>query len=125
MRQAGQVHPQFQAALEPVLRDLRSCTVQPIVEPWPGEGGVAGVWFREADGSGAVVEIRVRGRLEEEIVDLADRVQDWAGEALNAARQSPVWPECPRHPDSHPVEARLIGDEPTWVCPVTSSRSSG
>ena len=91
--------------------------MQPIVEPWPGEGGLAGVWFREADGSGAVVAIRVRGRLEEEIVDLADRVQDWAVEALNAARESPVWPECPRHPDSHPVEARLIGDEPTWVCP--------
>jgi hypothetical protein len=54
----------------------------------------------------------------EQIVELADHVQDWTVEALNAAALSDAaWPECPRHLNSHPLQATLVAQEPTWVCP--------
>lgn len=110
------MHPELQAALEAVQRDLKRCGVQPVIEPW----GLAGVWLREPDGTGAVVTISLGSAAEEQVVDLADDVQDWAVEALNAAALPAVWPECPRHPNSHPLQATLVSNQPTWVCPRDS-----
>lgn len=59
----------------------------------------------------------------EQIVRLADQVQEWAVEALWSARKPAVWPECPDHPDSHPLVARLVtgADAAVWCCPRTNA----
>ena len=59
--------------------------------------------------------------------DLVDQVQEWAGEALWIAGASAVWPQCPGHPNAHPLKVTVIcrtatdrnGDAPVavWQCP--------
>ncbi len=53
----------------------------------------------------------------DQIVSRADAVQEWAVEALNAAALPAVWPECPRHPNSHPFQPALIDRRARWRCP--------
>ncbi|GGQ44584.1 hypothetical protein [Couchioplanes azureus] len=51
------------------------------------------------------------------LADVADRIADELVEALPAAGYPAVWPECPLHPGSHPLEARTAGHEAMWTCP--------
>ena len=30
---------------------------------------------------------------------------------------SPTWPECPTHPNTHPLEAAVLSDRAVWRCP--------
>ncbi|MFF4161271.1 TetR/AcrR family transcriptional regulator [Streptomyces sp. NPDC001678] len=43
--------------------------------------------------------------------------QDRAVEALCAQGASAVWPQCPAHPDAHPLTAAVRTDTAVWVCP--------
>jgi hypothetical protein len=79
--------------------------------------GELGVWLREADGAGTVVTVGPGGSAVDAIVSLADEVQEWAVEALFAVGLPPVWPECPDHPDSHPLDPRRRGGVAVWQCP--------
>ncbi|MFD9892220.1 hypothetical protein ACFWY9_22995 [Amycolatopsis sp. NPDC059027] len=106
------------AALEPVLHDLRTCRVQPEVReyasphPWQ-----EGVWLLDPDGLGQVVAV-VRGQSHaEQVVELAGHVQEWAVEALWRAGESATWPECPAHPNSHPLDPRVSDGQAVWTCP--------
>ncbi|MEU6803105.1 hypothetical protein [Streptomyces neyagawaensis] len=106
---------EFSEALAAVLRDLRAqCSVRPEVredEDGPGvvvyapEGSGWGVWA-EPDGRPGVLTAEV-----------ADQVQGWAVEALWAAGESAVWPSCPAHPNTHPLEAAVEKGTAVWCCP--------
>ena len=112
------MHPELDAALAPVLHDLESCRVQPILEPWEDRNaGMEGVWLKEPDGSGAVAAVTLGTPNNDQLLRLADAVQEWAVEALNAAALPAVWPECPRHPNSHPLQPALIDQRANWCCP--------
>jgi hypothetical protein len=116
------VHPELDAALTPVLHDLRTCGVQPILEPWEDRNaGMEGVWLKEPDGTGAVVAVTVGAAHIDQMVRLADGAQEWAVEALNAAALPATWPECPRHPNSHPLQPGITGQRATWSCPRDST----
>ncbi|MCG5213640.1 hypothetical protein [Streptosporangium sp. KLBMP 9127] len=110
------------AALDVVLRDVRShCAVQPDVR----EGEVRSweepfVWLYAPDGSGRGVSAPSGGGAEQ-IAGLADQVQEWAVEALWSEGLSAVWPQCPAHPDSHPLSAAVEGGTAVWSCPRTRS----
>jgi hypothetical protein len=99
----------FRRALEAVLRDLRAqCSVRPDVrEP---EDDYPGLILYAPDGSG-------QGVYGVGLAEVADGVQDWAVEALWAEGESAVWPECPAHPDSHPLSATVVEEVAVWVCP--------
>ncbi|GHH82324.1 hypothetical protein [Streptomyces capitiformicae] len=104
---------EFGRALETVLRDLRAqCAVRPAIrEPEDDYPGVLlsgwGV-YAEPDGRPAVL-----------LSDVADQVQGWAVEALWEAGLSAVWPQCPEHPDTHPLRATVEKSAAVWVCPRT------
>ncbi|MBL1097108.1 hypothetical protein [Streptomyces coffeae] len=110
------------AALEPVLRDLRAtCAVQPVVREGRGEGddGEDIVWLHDADGSGVGIVLWPGLGAAERLAQVAEQASDWAVEALCAALKPAVWPECPAHPDSHPLEAGVRGGVVRWSCPRT------
>jgi hypothetical protein len=49
--------------------------------------------------------------------EVADQVQGWAVEALWTAGEPAVWPRCPAHPDTHPLDAAVEGGTAVWRCP--------
>jgi hypothetical protein len=52
------------------------------------------------------------------VVRLAGDVQEWEIEELAAAGQPATWPECPGHPDAHPLEPFVDrGNVAVWRCP--------
>ncbi|MFF4954989.1 hypothetical protein [Streptomyces chattanoogensis] len=105
---------EFAEALEAVLRDLQAqCAVQPDVRS-DDRFGIA-LWA--PDGSGQGVTPHPDGTAAELLVHLADQVQDWAVEALWSEGASAVWPQCPTHPDTHPLTATVRTDTAVWVCP--------
>lgn len=57
----------------------------------------------------------------EALAHIAEQVQEMMVEELWAAGRSTNFPVCPEHPDSHPLKATMLGDNPWWVCPVTSN----
>ena len=55
----------------------------------------------------------------ERLADLADQLQEWEVEELAAAGRPATWPECPQHPDSHPLAPQARGDQAVWCCPAS------
>ncbi len=109
-------------ALGPVLRDLEnSGAPRPEIadQPWSAVGGQATAMLYGPDGSGQGVSATAGEPLPERIASVADQVQEWAVEALWHAGQPATWPECPEHPGSHPLAARLRDDHAVWTCPRT------
>jgi len=114
------VDAELSNALAPLLNDLRSTgTALPRVEesPWPEFPEMAGAMLYEPDGSGLGVSIRRGAEPAEQLVSLADQLQEWTVEALWSEGRPAVWPDCPRHPDSHPLAARLVDEVAVWRCP--------
>lgn len=105
-------------ALDPVLRDLRAtCAVRLVVrEEWHDQIGELAMLYAP-DGSGAGLVVRFGSSAAERTADFADQAQDWAVEALCAESRPAVWPECPEHPDSHPLEAGVVKGAAVWSCP--------
>jgi hypothetical protein len=111
-------------ALGPVLRDLRA---QPVNELTLRQSDHPGyVLALEATSGGAVIVLRQEPAVRasestaDAIVRVADLVQDAAVEALWAASVPPVWPSCPRHPGTHPLQAAAENDRAVWQCPADS-----
>ncbi|GGO88811.1 hypothetical protein [Wenjunlia tyrosinilytica] len=107
---------EFEAAFEPVLRDLRaSCAVLPDVrveDHW--------VMLFAPDGSGQGVAVWPCQEFPDQVANLADQVQEWAVEALWSQGLPAVWPQCPDHPDAHPLTAVVSACEAVWTCPKTA-----
>ena len=126
----GEERAVLDAALEPVLADLRATgAIVPGVryESWEGRGpdfvcawitppgspptgrisvGSNGVWVARSGPAGA------------RLAELAEQVQEWEVEALAAAGLPATWPECPEHPRSHPLAPDVDDDEcAVWRCP--------
>jgi hypothetical protein len=50
----------------------------------------------------------------------ADQLQDWEVHQLWHAGRSTTWPECPDHPNSHPLEPDIDGENTAvWRCPIS------
>jgi hypothetical protein len=109
------------AALTPVVADLaHGASLRPEFEDyeWPVPGMVATMLLLP-DAGGAGVAISIGAGRTGQVVSVADQVQMWAVEALWGAGRSPVWPECPEHPDTHPLQAVERSGAAVWVCPVS------
>lgn len=110
------------AAFEPVYRDLRaSCPVLPVLEQADDQALDTGLWLKESDGSGRMITVLPRMGKAERIAHLADQVQEWAVEALWSAGLPATWPECPAHPETHPLAAGVSSRQAVWQCPRTGS----
>jgi hypothetical protein len=112
------MHPELALALGPVLRDLAAtCSIELDVrdEDWGYEGPSAMVW--EASGSGTGITLIAGQPSAHQIASLADQLQEVATEALWSERLPVAWPQCPSHPDSHPLEAAVVESHAVWRCP--------
>ncbi|HTJ68518.1 MAG TPA: hypothetical protein VL551_13370 [Actinospica sp.] len=121
------IDPVLAAALAPLLRDLEAGHV---TEPRLAtdsrfyDADEPAVLLYAPDGSGFGVRVLPDAPYAEQLAHLADQVQEWAVEALWSEGKSAVWPQCPDHPDSHPLQPNVI-DEYTqqaaavWQCPKT------
>lgn len=111
------------ATLAPLLRDLEAGRVpSPRVEASDWNPGNPGAMLYGEDGRGWGISLRADAPPAEQLAHLADQVQEWAVEDLWSAGRSAVWPSCPDHPDSHPLQPQ-VADEFTpdaaavWRCP--------
>jgi len=112
------VHAELAAALAPILRDLRvGCAVPPDIRD--GDGATAMIYG--PDGTGQAVSVIPGAPAADQIVWLAEQVQEWAVEALWTAAHSAVWPECPAHPATHPLTPEVRNAAATWTCPRTGA----
>jgi hypothetical protein len=118
--------PQLREAWLIVVRDLVSqgAIVPTLREQERGADGAneAQVWVMTwwPEGSGCGISVLRDDPLAERIAFLADGLQDAEVESLAANGLSAVWPVCPEHPDSHPLQAEVRDDTAVWVCPAGS-----
>lgn len=105
-------------ALQPVLRDIRATGApEPDIRDdasW-SYSAAAMLWGR--DGTGMGVSVDPAEPQVDRVARVADQVQEWVIEERwgNAATN---WPPCPRHPQTHPLTAAVVGDVATWTCPA-------
>jgi hypothetical protein len=119
---------QLRSALEPILRDMRisGAIVPDVLEEAHDDLGPDYVpaWIRSPDdatwGLGSQgIRVQVSLSPPERLADLADQLQEWEVEELAAAGRPATWPECPQHPDSHPLAPQARGEAATWCCPAS------
>jgi len=104
--------------LAPILRDL-TATGGPVArvdwhqwaEPSRDSAPLYGV-----DGAGVGVAVTLEAQRQAQLVELADQVPEWAVEALWHQQRPATWPNCPRHPNSHPLTVRQVDERAAWVC---------
>ena len=110
-------------AAAPVLRDIAAggAIGLDIREEARADRGdqIVCAWASTADGvTGVDIWVSLGSSVTERVVELAEQLQEWEVEALWAAGRSATWPECPEHPDSHPLEPVAEGgDGAVWRCP--------
>ncbi|HYF74706.1 MAG TPA: hypothetical protein VD864_17895 [Nocardioides sp.] len=107
-------------ALDRILGDLTAVPL-PRVEPshWQDWTGAESAVLWGSDGSSTGVWLDSTLAPAEQVVMLAEQVQEWVFEALCTARRPTNWPRCPAHPDNHPMAPRLTDGAPTWCCPIS------
>jgi len=109
-------------ALVPVLCDLGTCGARvPDVrdKQWSDFLGQVTAMLHDTDGTAQGVFAMAAESLPQRIASVADQVQEWAVEALWRAGRPATWPECPEHPNSHPLAAAVQEDRAVWICPTT------
>lgn len=108
-------------ALVPVLDDLRN-SGGPVPDvrdaQWSNNfpGQVTAMLYA-ADNSGQGVSAMAFEPLAQRIASVADQVQEWAVEELCRVHRPATWPECPWHPNSHPMAAQVRDGRAAWTCP--------
>jgi len=109
-------------ALAPVLRDLGACGA-PVPDirdqQWSDFPGQVTAMLHDTDGTAQGVFAMTGESLPQRIASVADQAQEWAVEALWRAGRPATWPECPEHPNSHPLTAAVQEDRAVWICPTT------
>jgi hypothetical protein len=112
------MEPELLQAWEIIARDLNTAeAIYPSLSPddWGMETyASAGVYWE--GGSGTGISVPRDEPLAERVVYLADQFQESEVEALWHAGRPAVWPHCPRHPNTHPLNPRLHGGAAVWVC---------
>jgi hypothetical protein len=109
-------------ALALVVRDLAtSRAVLPEVRDvrWSDDPGRDTAMLHSRDGSGQGVSVMASDTFPEQVASVADQVQEWAVEELCARGRPATWPECPDHPDAHPLTPLVRKRLAVWVCPKT------
>jgi hypothetical protein len=118
----------FQRAVTTVMRDVDGTCPGLVSLSWgqrdewlePGESRMV-AWFLEPSGTGVGLRWPRLGGVEA-IAQLANDASEAVVEALWSAHRPTNWPRCPRHPTTHPLEARVDGGLAVWTCPKSGHR---
>jgi hypothetical protein len=116
--------PQLEAALNPILADLiatggllldvRESDAHSV---WSGSPSYLRAMVWAPDGSGTGIALQERLPFAAQVAELAEQMQEIAIEARWKCELSATWPECPSHPNSHPLEPALVSGHAVWRCP--------
>ena len=68
------------------------------------------------DRSGQGVWVLGGDEFAEQVASVADQVQEWEVEELSARGRPATWPECPEHPNAHPLSPVVRDRRAVWVC---------
>jgi len=113
------------ANLEPVLRDMRvSGAIVPefLERAYEGAGpdtACALIRYGREHDRGWRIQVSLGEPPADRLAELADRLQEWEIEELFATGRPATWPECPVHPDSHPLSPEVRDGEAAWCCPAS------
>src|SRR5436305_558239 len=116
MGQSGRVlDPELDAALTPILHDVIASgeLLVDVRESQPPfwRNPVPGYLYATAwtpDGSAVGISVQAGWPRAAQIAALAEQLQEITIEARWGAIPSATWPECPGHPNSHPLEPALV-----------------
>jgi hypothetical protein len=92
-------------ALAPVLRDARATvgvTPEVVDQPWSDFPGRLSALLRTPDATWGIA-VMAGGSPAQRVVEAADAVQVWVIEQLWRQGYGAAWPQCPEHPDTHPL----------------------
>src|SRR5215469_31988 len=78
-----------------------------------GEDAVCS-WIQEPDSGGQGISVWLRYPPGEQLRELAEQLQDWAGD-VQLGREP--WPDCPDHPGSHVLSPDSRDESAVWLCP--------
>lgn len=110
-------------AVAPLLRDMEATGhALPDIraEAHADRGtGIVCAWIRDPGGAGRDISVLPPGQRGDQLYDLAEQLQDWAGDVLVDPARRP-WPNCPAHPGDHRLEPEATGDTAVWWCPQTA-----
>lgn len=108
----------FERTIAPVLADLERQHPGAIrLELTPAESDLQG-WLWDADGSGTGIYLGDGWDSETDaVVELADKVQEAAIEAVWGLTGRSTWPACPEHPDGAPMSPARHAGAAFWWCP--------
>lgn len=115
---------QLRASLAPVLRDISATgAIAPEIREEAHEdlgADVVSAWIQGSDGIyGAGIRVDMAAAPADRLADIAQQLQEWELEELATAGRSATWPECPEHPNSHPLSPRARDGVAVWCCPRT------
>jgi hypothetical protein len=106
-----------QGAIAPVLADLERTRPGCVrLERVDGEEGIVAWLYDSETDSGTGLWLGAEADPLEAVFDMASCVQEVAMEVLWRA-----WPECPQHPNGHPLELDEADGAAVWVCPETGN----
>ncbi len=116
--------PELEAALSPIIHDVIASGGLLLdvreSEPHFWRSPVPGYLYATAwapDGSGTGISVPAGWPRPAQIAELAEQLREIAIEARWRAEMSATWPECPTHPNSHPLEPALVSERAVWLCP--------
>ncbi len=113
-----QERAQLQAALAPILRDMRA-TGAPLPDIVPearfdrGEEFVC-AWITEGGRQGCGITVWVSMPLAEQVSGLAEQLAEWASD--EQLGRTPPWPACPDHPGEHHLWPDTEAGQAVWKC---------
>ncbi len=109
----------FEAALQPVLSDLDRVYpgVFRVERQDDGSDLQAILWERDGSGSGVFMGDGWGSEVDA-VVEIADKVQEFAIEAVWTLTGRGCWPPCPEHPDGRPLVPGVHDGRASWSCPV-------
>lgn len=106
-----------------VLRDVSSGGLEePRIEEsnWDDDPQMFSAMIYSArDSTGQGVSVKGDLPRSEQLVSVADQVQEWVIEENGPTNSN--WPQCPWHPDNHPLSAQLVDGQGVWICPVRNT----
>ncbi|BCW60278.1 MULTISPECIES: hypothetical protein [Micrococcaceae] len=114
------MEPKIVEIINRVLRDVNSSGLtEPRVEvvAWDEDPqAISAMIYSTRDSTGQGVSVRANIPGADQLASMADQVQEWVIEENSHTTSN--WPQCPWHPNNHPMAAQLVGDQAVWACPV-------
>jgi hypothetical protein len=112
----------LQAAVGPVQSDLARTTGLTFSvrgEQWSDDPEMVTAFPLGRLGEQVGIRLTASDSEAKQEADIADQVQEWAIEELWGDGLSAVWPQCPEHPDTHPLAPVVQDGVAVWSCPVS------